>query len=112
MASSGAVLSIGRRMCFRPEASVPASSGRWRLGAMSRFHDTIEAANGEQQLGGVEDGIPHVRVSRHWIWPSAICTFVQIKWSCQQEVVGSQKPVGVPKSNICKGKSSNLLLRL
>src|SRR5713226_5874645 len=71
MASSGAVLSIGRRMCFRPEASLPASSGRWRVGAMSRFHDTIKAANGEQLLGGVEGGIPHVRVSRHWIWPSA-----------------------------------------
>src|SRR5216683_3263787 len=58
MASSGAVLSIGRRMCLRPEASLPGSSGRWRVGAMSRFHDTIEdtieAADGERQLGGVE----------------------------------------------------------
>ncbi|HXQ08873.1 MAG TPA: hypothetical protein VN831_29465 [Bradyrhizobium sp.] len=79
---------------------------------MSRFHDTIKAANGEQLLGGVEDGIPHVRVSRHWIWPSAICTFVQIKWSCQQEAVGWQKPGGVPKSTICKGQSSNLPLML
>src|SRR6266478_3517015 len=56
MASSGAVLSIGRRMCFQPESSLPASSGPVLTG--QRWHDTINAFSGEQELGRAEDGTP------------------------------------------------------
>src|SRR5450755_3554488 len=87
MASSGAVLSIGRRMCFQSESRLPAPSGPVPTGQGALIPSNF---NGEQQLGGAEDGIPHIRVSRHW--PPAICTFVQMKWSYQQEAFGWQKP--------------------
>src|ERR1700682_5856498 len=44
------------------------------------------------------------------MWPPAICTFVQNKWSCQQEAVGWQKPAAAPTSIIRKGQRGNLLL--
>src|SRR6266436_6321640 len=102
MACSGGVLSIGRRMGCRPEASPAAPCRWWRQRAKLRCHDTI-IARGEPQLSSLRDD--SARVSRHQIWLS------RYLYDCTNKMVLSTKkrlgwrnrgPQDGPKSIILK----------